>query len=112
LYTQKDADFLLEYIREHYAQPLTTDHLSRLLHICKTQLFALCKEYFSQSPLQLVIRRRLEVARELLVSTDDPISQIARLSGFGDAHYFCKAFKRFYQLSPTAYRQSHHQPPI
>lgn len=49
---------------------------------------------------------RLNHARQLLKNGINNIQEAAYSSGFSDAQYFSKAFKKKYGLSPTEYRKS------
>jgi AraC-like DNA-binding protein len=64
------------------------------------------------SPRDYLMRRRLETARHLLVSTDDPVFVIAHHCGFSDAAQFSRYFKRAYGVAPLRLRQIAKQPNI
>ena len=53
----------------------------------------------------------MERAAELLLQPDHKITDIARRLGYTDNHYFSKAFKNYYHISPTQYRSSHVKTP-
>jgi transcriptional regulator GlxA family with amidase domain len=57
-----------------------------------------------QSPLQWLLQRRVDRARELLESTALPVDQVARLSGLGSAESLRQHFVRRVGVPPTAYR--------
>ena len=46
----------------------------------------------------------MQVARELLASTNDPIKSVAAKCGFPTASAFCVQFKKATQYSPKEYR--------
>lgn len=50
-------------------------------------------------------RYRLEKSAELLTATDLPVAAIAEACGYNQPHYFSSLFKRYYGISPLAYRQ-------
>lgn len=50
-------------------------------------------------------RRRIEVGRELLLTTLDPVSDLARALGFNSVNYFVRAFHKAVGVSPARYRQ-------
>lgn len=47
---------------------------------------------------------RLENARSLLSGSSMPVSEVASISGYIDAHYFAKIFKKKYHVTPTEFR--------
>ena len=62
------------------------------------------RELFHTSPYQYRLRLCLEKAKELLEDTDDTIDQIASKVGFDTYNGFSTAFKKAYNIPPTAYR--------
>ena len=55
---------------------------------------------------EYVNKRRLEHTVMLLHKTDKQIQDIALSSGFSDANYFIRVFKKHYGITPTAYRKN------
>lgn len=47
----------------------------------------------------------MEKARELLLTTESRVRDIAVLTGYRDANYFVRAFKRYYGMTPEEYRK-------
>lgn len=62
------------------------------------------KELFRTSPYQYRLQLCLEKAKTLLEDTDDTIDQIAGKVGFETYNGFSTAFKKAFQVAPTAYR--------
>jgi AraC family transcriptional regulator len=56
------------------------------------------------SPLQYVIRTRIEAAQVLLKSSTLPVAEIAHRVGYGDLSRFGQHFKRQVGVTPGAYR--------
>ncbi|MBO0812129.1 MAG: helix-turn-helix domain-containing protein [Microlunatus sp.] len=69
---------------------------SRFAHLFRSQL--------GVSPQQFVERRRLESAARLLDLDARPIGAIAAEVGFADPLYFSTRFRRWFGVSPRAYR--------
>jgi AraC family L-rhamnose operon transcriptional activator RhaR len=63
-----------------------------------------------QSPLQWLARQRCEQAAIALLTTADPVAAIGIGVGWSDPNYFSRIFKKYFSLSPTAYRQQFAQP--
>ena len=57
------------------------------------------------SPMELVLTRRLLLAKQLLSETEMPITQIAFASGFSSVRRFNDAFSRRYGVAPTRMRR-------
>ena len=48
---------------------------------------------------------RIQKAKELLISSDEKICEIAHKTGFTDERYFEKLFKQCEKLTPSEYRR-------
>ena len=93
------------YINLHYAERITLDDLSRSISINKFYLQKLFKRYFGLSPNEYLIHTRLTRAKQLLRTTALPISQIAMDVGINNIGHFITLFKRYEDITPSAYRQ-------
>ncbi len=60
---------------------------------------------FGETPLQCRTRARLERARELLLASDEPATQIGLALGFADLGSFSRLFTRHFGMPPRAYRR-------
>jgi AraC-like DNA-binding protein len=58
-----------------------------------------------ESPKSYVVRQQIQKAAGLLVTTKDPISNIAARCGFEDVSTFYRRFVKIYGVSPTEYRR-------
>jgi AraC family transcriptional regulator len=59
-----------------------------------------------ETPHQYVIRRRIECAKRLLISTNDSIARIAFQAGFSSQSHLSDMFRRFSGTTPRAYRDA------
>ena len=71
----------------------------------KTKLYAICKEHFQLTPMQLVTYRRMQAAMDLLLNTTEPVKYVARAVGVPDENYFTKVFRAQTGDTPTAFRR-------
>ncbi len=95
---------VLQYIRDHYARPISLDRLAKLAAVNKTKLITVFKELLGTTPLQYINQLRLQKAKELLINTDINISEVARVAGFRSIHYFSRIFKDKVHCSPKEFR--------
>ena len=58
------------------------------------------------SPIELVLTRRLLLAKQLLTETRMPVSQVAFASGFSSLRRFNDAFSGRYHMPPTRFRRN------
>ena len=62
------------------------------------------------SPHEYIIRRRMERAQGLMLSTDKALSEIAAECGMADQAHFTRLFRRFVGESPGAWRRARADP--
>ena len=99
-----DASRLQSYILQHFAEPITLHTLCAQMHMGKSKLFDLCRREFHATPGQMLLQARMDAAQRLLCTSSYDLTQIARMAGIPDTHYFCKRFKAFFGETPAAYR--------
>ncbi len=92
------------YIDLYFSQELDIQALCQAMHMGKTQLYDLCRRHFQQTPIALLNQKRIEVAKDMLLSTDEPICNIAKSVGIPDQNYFTKLFKRMVGCVPSVFR--------
>ena len=78
------------------------------LSVTGDRLRQLCRQYFGVSPMRRVAQIRMQLACELLSSTDYAIYTIAPMLGYNNEAAFSTAFRRETGTSPRAYRQTAH----
>ena len=100
-----ELQLVLELVNRRFAEPLRLTALAGVAGWSVPHLHDRFKERLGFSPHQALIRRRIQVARELLASTNDPIKSVAGKCGFTTASAFCVQFKKSTQLSPKEYRE-------
>lgn len=59
------------------------------------------------APHRYLIKRRIETARDRLVESDEPLSEIALSCGFSSQAHFTECFHREVGQTPLRYRQTH-----
>lgn len=95
------------YLDANYALPITLDSLADATHINKFHLSHIFTKHLGMSPINYLIRRRLQISRDLLTQTDHSIAQIASSTGFASQSYFSQVFKKNAGMSPNQYRKKH-----
>ena len=87
------------------AQDISVDEVSRKTGVSKSHLFTLFRKHLKSSPYSYLLSKRIELARELLVTRlDIPIKQISESCGFKTLEIFYRRFRQYTGTSPAAYR--------
>ncbi|MDO4291925.1 MAG: response regulator [Eubacteriales bacterium] len=100
------ADRALRYIRENYAdETLNIPRLAAQLYLSPGYLSLLFKKETGKTINQYLTETRISRARQLLADRSLSLHLIAQRTGYHDANYFSKVFKRETGFSPKAYRE-------
>lgn len=107
---KKGGDLLcqraLDAIAQHYMdESLSLVSLSSMLDVSPNHLSACIKKYAGETFINILIRKRMDAARELLLTTPLKILEIAQRCGYSDQHYFSYCFKKYCGVSPNALRR-------
>ncbi|MGV9381996.1 GlxA family transcriptional regulator [Nonomuraea sp. NPDC003707] len=97
---------------EHLDRPLTLADLAGHARISVRTLTRRFHAETGLSPLQWLLHRRVDRARELLETTGLPMDQVAGRSGLGSADSLRKHLVSRVGLTPTAYRASFTREPL
>ena len=96
----------IDYIEAHLGDALCVESLSAVA-LMSPSYFARCFKAVTGQPVWgYVMRRRLEWAKQRLVTTDEPISSLALTCGFAHQGHLTAAFRRAFGVTPGAYRRS------
>lgn len=87
-----------------YRQHLTLEMLAAQLSLSTKQVNRLLKKYFQTSFKQKLLDTRIEVAKDLLRTSDLPIEKIAGEVGCPSTHRFYHLFQKKLGMTPTEYR--------
>lgn len=96
----------LEALDQNYMDAgLSLVSLSGMLDVSPNHLSACIKKHAGETFINILIRKRMEAARELLASSNLKIQEISLRCGYTDQHYFSYCFKKYCGESPNAMRR-------
>ena len=93
------------WIAHHYNEPAPVAAMVRLSGLPERSFKRRFQQATGMSPLEYVHTLRLEEAKQMLESSDDPVEAIANEVGYEDAGFFGRLFRRQVSLSPAQYRR-------
>jgi len=100
----REMDEAVTYVLHHYAEPIEVARLAELTHLSVSQFDRRFKRLYQMTPMQYVLRVRINAACQALSTSDRTIAEIAQGCGFYDQSYFTKQFRRQLAQTPTEYR--------
>ena len=95
----------LSYIEAHPATAIPVAVLAREAHLSKSFFKKAFKLHAGMAPIEYVMYRRIELAKQKLCSTDIPITRVAMDLGFATSQHFATAFKRLTGKAPRGFRR-------
>lgn len=93
------------YVRDHVDEPLTLDRIARHVRLSKYHFIRTYKRLAGRTPMQDVRMIRLQVARELILTTDQPLKTIAPRAGLTDEYHLSRLFRRYLDMTPGQLRR-------
>ena len=103
--SQARLQLMMQYIHQKSAYNISLSDIADQAKVSKSTALNLFQRYLGISPVTYLINYRLQEAAKLLASTEKKITVISKDTGFDSVDYFCKAFKKYYKLTPTEYRK-------
>ena len=98
----------MQIIDKEYGDPsLSLVGVSSSIHVSPNYLSALIKKETGASFVDLLTKKRIETARELVLGSSMKMREIAERCGYSDQHYFSYCFKKFYGDTPNKVRVAH-----
>lgn len=92
------------YMDAHYSQNITLDNLASMSYMNKYHLAHTFKKQIGLSPINYVIKKRVDESKNLLETTSYSIRDISSIVGFANSSYFSQIFKKTTGISPKEYR--------
>lgn len=94
----------LDALQSRIADPPGVEELATLCRLSTAQFSRLVRQVFQLTPLQLVLKIRLDEALHLLATTTQSLTEIALSTGFCDQSAFTRHFRRMAGVPPGAFR--------
>ncbi|MEI6432180.1 MAG: AraC family transcriptional regulator [bacterium] len=94
----------VRFMEEKFASPLRIEQVAAHVYLSPDRFTEVFAAAMGRTPRDYLRHLRLERAKTLLTGSQVPISEVARLSGFGEAPYFTRALRAATGLTPRAYR--------
>ena len=94
------------HVEANLSRKILIRELARLLGISASHFCRAFKCTFGVSPRDYMLRRRIEVAQALMLTTSEPLSSIALRCGMCDQPHFTRSFHRIVGETPYTWRRT------
>ena len=95
---------VIAHVETNLAQPLQVERLAGIAKMSRGHFVRQFSAATGIAPSDFVLERRIERIERLLLATDMSVVAIARATGFADANYLAKAFRRRRGVAPLEFR--------
>lgn len=93
-------------IHSQYGTSLKVGEIADKLNLNRSYLYKIFKEETGYAIKDYIVQVRMEKSADLLTNTTFHISEVANAVGFTDGLTFSKAFKKYFNQSPSNYRKA------
>ncbi|WP_068497795.1 response regulator [Paenibacillus kribbensis] len=101
-----DISDIKKHIDRYYFEDIKISFFAETYFLSREYLMKLFKQQFGYGIHEYVQKVRMDKAKELLSDSSLKIQEISDMLGYKDKNYFSKAFRNYYQVSPSEYRVS------
>lgn len=99
-------DLVLDYIDENIRDNIKIDKLAEVSAYSASHFFRLFLSHMDMTPKKYILRRKLYFSAKEILNSDIKIVDVAYSYGFESHDVFSRAFKRYYGISPTLFRNN------
>ena len=93
------------FVDENLHRTIRVEDLSAVAQRSTAHFSRSFKQVFGEPPNTYVVRRRLEGACHLMITSSASLSEIALSTGFSDSTHLCRLFRQVFGQSPSRWRR-------
>lgn len=97
---------IIEYLNENISEKIVLDDILKKFLINRNELNKIFHDACNTTCIEYLLHLRMDLSILLLKGTDLPVSEIAERTGYNDASYFIKAFKKYTKMTPAQFRSN------
>jgi AraC family transcriptional regulator len=93
------------YVHVHIGTSLRASELAKLVRLSYSHFNRAFKVSFRETPTAYIMRQRMRLAQDKMLTTGHPLSQVALECGLCDQAHFSRMFRRIVGESPRLWRR-------
>lgn len=94
-----------DWIDTHFCEAVTLDEAAAKIQVSPYYFSKLFKENLGQTFIDYLTQKRIELSKNLLISTEKTFKEICFEVGYHDPNYFSRVFKKITGLTPSEFRK-------
>jgi AraC-like DNA-binding protein len=94
------------FMEENFNQKLALRDLAGIACMSVPNFVRVFKDTYHTTPVDYLIRLRVQKASEMLKNQDETVTSVALKSGFSDGNYFSRTFRRITGKTPSELRKN------
>ena len=98
------AGEVCRYLTGHMSERITLEQLSAVFHVSGTLIKNSFKRVYGVSVYRYIRTQKMQMAAQMLLSSDDTVIEIAGRFGYSNASKFSSAFRDIMGMTPNEYR--------
>lgn len=108
--TPAQAALIVAHIEQRFTGRIDLSELAALVHLSRGHFCRVFRGSFGERPRNYLMRRRMRHAQDLMLASDEPLSQIALACGMADQPHFSNVFRRLVGQTPSQWRRQNMSP--
>jgi AraC family transcriptional regulator of adaptative response / methylphosphotriester-DNA alkyltransferase methyltransferase len=93
-----------EFLTKNFSRDLTLEEIAKTVYTSPFYLQRIFKEEMKRTPAQFVVEKRIDAAKEFLMSSSLSITAISYEVGFKSPSHFATIFRKVTGFSPSDFR--------
>ncbi len=99
------AKHIASHIEANLASSIRIEELAKIVQLSTSHFFRAFKQSYGVTPLTYIAHQRVRRAQQLMMSSREPLAQIALDCGMCDQAHFTRVFRRVVGSCPRAWRR-------
>jgi len=105
-YDHQRINTVYQFVRSRYQEKVTLSQIASEVHMSEEAFSRFFSKVMTKPFFTFLNEYRINAACQLLIETDQPVSDVAMASGFETLPFFYRQFGKFKKLSPKKYRDN------
>jgi AraC-like DNA-binding protein len=94
----------IAFIKNNIRETIQLKELSDKACMSPTSFYRYFKRELGMSPIEFILNEKIKYAKKLLSNPNINVSEVSYASGFEDANYFIRLFKKYEGVTPKQYQ--------